>query len=282
MKRILTSVLLCAALLPAIPASAMVTSGDHSIDTMSHGSVPGDVLGSDFAFGPTTPGKWGAMPFGTSATVTYSFMPDSTNCSFEFSGCSITSILSGMGAIGVTEITRAFNAWSTLVSGLTFNLVADDGAALGSASNSGNIRIGMHAFDGPLGVLAHGFYPPINGNSIAGDLHFDTGECWEAGFDGTGDGCFAIFQVAAHEIGHSIGLDHTGVPDSLMNPIYTEEFSGLQADDIAGGCAIYGCGSVQVAEPGTLLLLALGLLVLLRQRGARSWRAGQRWSPASA
>jgi hypothetical protein len=64
--------------------------------------------------------------------------------------------------------------------------------------------------------------------------------------------------VTAHEIGHALGLGHTAVPNSLMNPFYTEAFSGPQADDIAGMQFIYGRAPVHgVPEPGVAALLAL-------------------------
>jgi hypothetical protein len=153
-------------------------------------------------------------------------------------------------------VTAAFAAWSA-VADLTFVQVADDGAAFNAATTSGDIRIGGHVFDGPSGTLAHGFYPPVNGGSAAGDIHFDIAELWKVGFGGAG---FDIFQVMAHELGHALGLDHTGVPNSLMNPFYTEAFSGPQADDIAGMQFIYG--EAVVPLPAALPLLGGGLLIL--------------------
>jgi hypothetical protein len=91
-----------------------------------------------------------------------------------------------------------------------------------------------------------------------GDIHFDTAETWKIGFGGSG---FDIFTVAAHEIGHAIGLDHTTVPSSLLNAFYSEAFGGLQADDIAGAQHLYGAPvTTTVPEPTTGLLLLTGMI----------------------
>lgn len=214
--------------------------------------------GQSFAYvlGPTTPGKWGSPVMGTGATITWSLMGSGI---FTDGGPS-TDLGTFMPTGFLTEINAAFTAWSS-VADLTFVQVADGGEAFNAAGTSGDIRIGGHFFDGAGGTLAHGFFPPANGLTAAGDIHFDTSETWKIGFGGPG---FSIFQVLAHEIGHAIGLDHTGVAASLMNPFYTEAISGPQADDIAGAQFIYGRPSQppQVPLPAALPLLgaALGLL----------------------
>jgi hypothetical protein len=227
--------------------------------------APGSAVGSDFVLGPTTPGKWGPAAFGTGATVTWSLMPTGTSCAAEFAGCTISHLDDFMPVGYLGQITAALAAWSA-VADLTFVQVSDDGAAFNTASpdagNRGNLRFGGHAFDGAFGTLAHGYYPPANGASAAGDMHYDTGDAWDLVFDGTGDGAFSIFQVTAHEIGHALGLDHTAVPNSLMNPFYTEAFSGPQADDIAGMQFIYGKATTPPPTPEPSSLMTLGLALV--------------------
>ena len=211
-----------------------------------------------YVLGPTSPGKWGPPAYGTGATVSWSLMPTGTSCTAEFVGCTVTSLAAFMPVGYLTQIQNAFAAWSA-VANIHFVQIADDGAAFNAATtSSGDIRLGGHVIDGAGGELAHGYFPPINGLSAAGDIHFDIAEAWKLGFGGGG---LDIFQVAAHEIGHAIGLDHTTVPNSLMDPYYTEAFAGPQADDIAGARFLYGA-PVAVPEPGLVMLLAIGFLAL--------------------
>jgi hypothetical protein len=222
--------------------------------------APGTPTSGDFVLAGTNPGKWGPAADGTGAIVTYSFMPAGIPLD---SGVSV-DLNTFMPAGFKAEIVRAFDAWSD-VANITFLEVVDSGGAFNSAAGAiADIRIAGHFFDGPFGTLAHAFFPPVNGLTAAGDLHFDSSELWKIGFGGAG---FDIFQVAAHEIGHSIGLDHTGVANSLMNPFYTEVFSGPQADDIAGAQFIYGPAAVPEPSSLVLCLFAAGpALVALRRR----------------
>ncbi|RXN07617.1 matrix metallo ase-20-like protein [Labeo rohita] len=92
-------------------------------------------------------------------------------------------------------------------------------------------------FDGPGGVLAHAFEP---GEGIGGDVHFDDDETWTVGSGRQG---FNLFTVAAHELGHSLGLSHSRDPTALMYPKYKFINSAtykLPRDDTLGIQALYG------------------------------------------
>ena len=83
------------------------------------------------------------------------------------------------------------------------------------------------------------FFPPPNGVTGAGDLHFDKDENWACTPESSA--ALDIGIVALHEIGHSIGLKHQSLPTlAVMNPIYDQTITGLRQDDINGVRAIYG------------------------------------------
>ncbi|NXP07231.1 MMP7 protein, partial [Thinocorus orbignyianus] len=70
-----------------------------------------------------------------------------------------------------------------------------------------------YPFDGRGNTLAHAFGP---GPGIGGDTHFDDDERWsETNRE------INLFLVAAHEFGHSLGLDHSNVREALMYPLYS-------------------------------------------------------------
>lgn len=101
-------------------------------------------------------------------------------------------------------------------------------------------------FDGEDGVLAHalGGPPPNIFGDQAGDIHFEDDETWTLNTRSIDTQPIDLVTVAAHEIGHSLGLDHTSVSGSLMLNNYTGSHRFLGTDDRAGIRSLYG-------QPGT-------------------------------
>lgn len=91
-------------------------------------------------------------------------------------------------------------------------------------------------FDGTGNVLAHtlGGPPPNEFGDQAGNIHFDDSETWTLDTRPNDQQPIDLITVAAHEIGHTLGLDHTTVSGSLMLNNHMGSHRFLGNDDIAG------------------------------------------------
>ncbi|XP_053372476.1 collagenase 3-like [Clarias gariepinus] len=100
-------------------------------------------------------------------------------------------------------------------------------------------------FEGPHGVLAHAYFPSPG---IGGDAHFDDDET----FTFKSSRGYNLFLVAAHEFGHSLGLEHSNVPGALMFPTYSYtdvENYDLPRDDVNRIQALYGSNFEKPVDP---------------------------------
>ncbi|XP_075699596.1 stromelysin-2-like [Rhinoderma darwinii] len=139
------------------------------------------------------------------------------------------------------ELVKALKVWES-VSPLKFievgiNKTADiDMFFVTGWHNDGE----RNAFDGPGRVLGHAFMPPVSKSmkSIDGDLHLDNDEKWSIN-EKKG---VNLLQAAAHELGHSLGLDHSTIPGALMAPTYKgyKPLFQLHKDDIEAIQSLYG------------------------------------------
>jgi len=100
---------------------------------------------------------------------------------------------------------------------------------------------GPTTFDGRGRVTAYSIIPVSGGaNPLDGDIYFDNDENWVAGPTARPFPKEAHLQtIAVHEIGHALGLPHSGDPASTMYPIYTN-VRGLTQDSVLAVQGIYG------------------------------------------
>lgn len=141
------------------------------------------------------------------------------------------------------------------------------------------INIGVSSIDGQWGILGQGGYSYTNAGGFwhiaGGVVDMDAYENWDPIIgNGNPSGTIDFFTVTVHEVGHALGLDHSGNGIDLMYPYYTGEKVWASAADVANIQSLYGAGSSNggtgkfasleaVPEPSTLVLVGIGLIFLV-------------------
>lgn len=189
-----------------------------------------------------------------------------------------------------TVTAEAFGLWAS-VAPLNFVEVPDVGTPVFTsnslaynsypAGSFGQIRLnhrfinGTDAQNGMPTTKALAYFPRGTGN-LPGDIHFDNGDPWAiVGTPSEPD----VLGILTHEIGHAIGIGHSTLPGTVMNPAALRRMGPgtgiLQPDDIAAVQAIYGAGvgsvTTLVPEPAAASLCLLACVGSLtapwRRRG---------------
>ncbi|CAF0848383.1 unnamed protein product [Rotaria sordida] len=145
---------------------------------------------------------------------------------------------------------QSFYDWQKY-SGLTFEMV--------KTKHTANLKIKFdskdhndgYPFDGRGATLAHAFYP------TDGDIHFDDDDYFTDNYKDNED-LYTLRLVAAHEIGHALGLDHSFEIGSLMYPIYQQFDSNydLSIDDQQAIQALYGKSKIKSTTEQPKIILS--------------------------
>lgn len=134
------------------------------------------------------------------------------------------------GAQFVNVIRAAFDAWEA-VTNIDFIESPD--------SSRNDIRLGWGDLGGPNGTLGIANYSFSSNILIESFIRFDLAENWNYTIGQAPSGTSA-YVVALHEIGHTIGIDHSEDSGAVMYAFLNRTLSGLTQDDIDAVQAIYG------------------------------------------
>lgn len=150
----------------------------------------------------------------------------------------VGSVPSSMSRAAVeAAIETALNAWSQ-VAGVRFTKT-------NVPSQIRSLDFNFQQIDGAGGTLAQAYLPAdVNSSRLAGDVTFDISEKWEVG-NSLGNSAFDLVEVAVHEIGHALGLEHSETTLSVMQARVgpDEYFTQLSSDDKAAILALYAPAS---------------------------------------
>jgi hypothetical protein len=171
--------------------------------------------------------------------LTVSFVPDGTSANGSGSALFQSFNTSAPTSVWQAEILRAIQTWAAQAN-IDVSVVADGGQALGTSGlqqrdpRFGDIRVAA-TDEGPDALAVTAPFDPLAGTR-SGDILFNTA----AGIGVGPQAQYDLYTVALHEVGHSLGLDESTDPLSVMYSPYSGVRAELSDSDIANIRALYG------------------------------------------
>ena len=202
--------------------------------------------------------KWGSGPRGTTATITWSFADLDLTAALRQSFSGYPAVAGAISPDLRNVVRSAFSLWAA-VTGLTFIESAD------AASN--NIRIGQGVIDGTGSIIGEASCWSTGATFVKAAISLDSDAFTSPQ---------TFYSVALHEIGHSIGLDHSTSPTDAMYPyLSVQNAGGLSIDDMAGARVLYATGiTLQGTAINDLLTGGSGDDLIYGKEGADTVNAG--------
>ena len=198
--------------------------------------------------------KWGNPRLGTGAKVTFAYVsrdtmfPNAVNCG-QMTSLDGLLVKSGIASAELRrEVNAAFSMWEK-VANIEFR--ESDDPATAQILIGAQLKPRWTAFANVASrSSADGQLRTIDRSLIC----LNPTKAWKIGFSRDLK-VFDLRYTIAHEIGHAIGLDHSGPSGQLMSFKYLERFRELQPGDVAGALILYGRRSVplEIVANGTLV-----------------------------
>ncbi|XP_072400573.1 interstitial collagenase-like [Diabrotica undecimpunctata] len=96
-------------------------------------------------------------------------------------------------------------------------------------------------------ALGHSYFP--HPADTCTEIHLDITKPWHFGNDSIPEGRISFLMVLVHEIGHALGIGHSGTQSAVMYSMYQHKISGLHKDDITAIQYLYGPNNTYAPNP---------------------------------
>lgn len=174
----------------------------------------------------------------------------------------VASYVSGLSRTDQDDLIRlAWNDWQAAADISLAQVTSQQGADIVISTGRGRNQ----GFDGGGGTLAWAYLPNGSGQQLL--MRFDLDERW---MKDSPQGGVLYRNVACHEFGHLLGLDHSRASGALMAPFYSPSIVTPQAnDDIPRIQSLYGkpAAPVPPVEPPTVPTPSSKTIVTLEVEG---------------